>query len=140
MPRLSVWMLRAALVHMGTGFFFGAVLLFNKGFPLSGWPWKLLNPHAELMIFGWTMQLVMGVAFYALPRFADHTGRYGAVHLGWWSFYLLNGGVVITAIGQGLSRPGPALAGRMLILLAVLAYVIMMWPRVKSITLPPPPP
>lgn len=131
MPRLSVWMIRASLIHMGIGFFFGAMILHHKGIPIYGWTWKLLDPHVELMVFGWTMQLVMGVAFFALPRFRDKGNRYGAVYLGWWSFYLLNGGVLLTAVAQWFNVESFTLSGRLLILVAVVTYVLMIWPRVK---------
>jgi len=134
MPKLSVWLVRASLLHMGVGFLFGAMILHHKGIPIYDWTWKLLNPHIELMVFGWTMQLVMGVAFFALPRFSQRKSRYGAVYLGWWSFFLLNTGVIVTAVAQWFSISSYALSGRLLVMLAVLAYVTMIWPRVKPLS------
>jgi len=131
MPKLSVWMSRASLVHMGVGFLFGALILAQKGIPFDGRVWSLLNAHAEIMVFGWTMQLVMGVAFFALPRFTDHERRYGKVTLGWWSFALLNGGVVVATFAQPLRSGTLALAGRLFIMLGVVAFAILIWPRVK---------
>ena len=131
MPKLSAWLVRASLLHMGAGFLFGAMILHHKGITIYDWTWKLLNPHIELMVFGWTMQLVMGVAFFALPRFSRRESRYGAVYLGWWSFFLLNTGVIVTAVAQWFSISSYALSGRLLVILAVLAYVTMIWPRVK---------
>jgi hypothetical protein len=127
-------MIRAALIHMGIGFLLGALLLQQKGIPVHAWMWKLLNPHIELMIFGWTIQLIMGTAYFILPRFALHRSRYGAESLGWWSFYLLNTGVSLTCLAYWFAVYGAALAGRLLILLSVLIYVIMIWPRVKPLT------
>lgn len=133
MPKLSVWMVRASLVHMGVGFLFGSLILHHKGIPIYGWSWKLLNPHVELMIFGWTMQLVMGVAFFALPRFSHQENRYGFEFLGWISFTLLNSGVILVAIANWFGLGEVLLIGRLLSLLAVLFYVVMIWPRVKPI-------
>ncbi len=133
MPRLSVWLVRAALLHMGAGFLFGSLILHHKGVPIFAWTWKLLNPHVEIMIFGWTMQFVMGIAFWTLPRFTGE-GRYGRVRLGWASFGLLNGGVLLTATALwfgGLA--GLALAGRLLTLLGVAAFAVLIWPRVKPL-------
>jgi heme/copper-type cytochrome/quinol oxidase subunit 1 len=132
MPKLSVWLVRASLVHMGIGFLFGALILANKGVPFSPWAWRLLNPHIELMIFGWTMQLVMGVAFWILPRFTGKQ-RYGRVTLGWWSFALLNTGVVLMALGGWFALLAPLLAGRLLTLAAVILFAVLMWPRVKPL-------
>lgn len=131
MPKLSVWLVRASLLHMGVGFLFGAMILHHKGIPIYAWSWRLLTLHIELMIFGWTMQLVMGVAFFALPRFSHRANRYGAVYLGWWSFFLLNTGVIVTASAQWFGMSGYLLFGRLLVMLGVLAYTVMIWPRVK---------
>lgn len=133
MPRLSVWMIRAALIHMGMGFLFGALILHHKGIPIYSWTWKLLDPHIDIMIFGWTMQLVMGVMFFALPRFSARTERYGLVYLGWWSFYLLNGGVVLSALSHWFNLEGYMVSSHLLILFAVLIYAVMIWQRIKPI-------
>lgn len=131
MPKLSVWMVRASLLHMGVGFLFGALILYHKGIPIDGWVWKLLNPHIDLVIFGWTMQFVMGIAFFALPRFSHREQRYGAVNLGWFSFFVLNAGILTTASTHWLGAHEYTLVGQMLVLVGVVAFVVMIWPRVK---------
>ncbi|HLV35003.1 MAG TPA: hypothetical protein VKY59_07825 [Spirillospora sp.] len=132
MPKLSVWLVRASLIHMGIGFLFGSLLLHHKGVPIYVWTWKLLNPHIELMIFGWTMQFVMGIAFWILPRFSGE-GRYGRVRLGWWSFVLLNAGIIATGLGGWFVLDALSFAGRLLILGAVALFAVLMWPRVKPL-------
>ena len=132
MPKLSVWLVRASLIHMGIGFLFGSLILHHKGIPIYAWPWKLLNPHIELMIFGWTMQFVMGIAFWILPRFSGE-GRYGRVSLGWWSFALLNTGIIATGIGGWFALDVLSLVGRLLTLGAVALFAVLIWPRVKPL-------
>jgi heme/copper-type cytochrome/quinol oxidase subunit 1 len=132
MPKLSVWLVRAALIHMGIGFLFGSFILFHKGIPISTWLWRLLNPHIELMIFGWTMQFVMGIAFRILPRFSGQQ-RYGRTLLGWWSFGLLNGGILLTAESALFTHDLLSLAGRLCMLSAVAMFVILIYPRVKPL-------
>lgn len=132
MPKLSVWLVRASLLHMGIGFLFGSLILHHKGIPIYGWTWKLLTPHIELMIFGWTMQFVMGIAFWILPRFTGE-GRYGRVELGWWSFILLNTGLVATGLGGWFAQAALLLGGRVLMLGAVALFAVMIWPRVKPL-------
>lgn len=129
MPRLSVWMVRTALLYFGTGFTLGALLLWNKGAPLGGWPWRLLPLHIETLLIGWTVQLAMGVAFWILPRFRGQRPR---AWLGWLAFGLLNAGVLAVAAGAwfgGLQALVPA--GRVLELAAVAAFGLHAWPRVK---------
>ena len=132
MPKLSVWMVRASLIHMGIGFLFGALILHHKGIPIYPWTWRLLNPHIELMVFGWTMQFVMGMAFWVLPRFSGEH-RYGRVRLGWGSFGLLNSGILLTATGAWLGYDLLSLTGRLCTICAVLSFVIAIWPRVKPL-------
>ena len=132
MPKLSVWLVRTSLIHMGIGFLFGALILHHKGIPIYVWSWRLLNPHIELVIFGWTIQFVMGIAFWILPRFSGEH-RYGKVYLGWWSFGLLNGGILLTAAGTWFVADLVSLVGRLSTLGAVLMFVILIYPRVKPL-------
>ena len=132
MPKLSVWLVRASLIHMGIGFLFGALILHHKGIPIYTWSWRLLNPHIELMIFGWTIQFIMGIAFWILPRFSGGQ-RYGKVVLGWWSLGLLNSGIVLTAAAAWFAVGLFSLVGRLSTLVAVFLFVILIWPRVKPL-------
>jgi hypothetical protein len=132
MPKLSVYFIRAALLHLGIGFTLGALLLANKGIPFAGWIWRLLGLHIEFLIFGWMVQLAMGVAFFALPRHTDYSRRYGDVRLGWLSFILLNSGVWLTALARWFGTNDFAFGGRIILLLAAAAFAILIKPRVKA--------
>jgi hypothetical protein len=132
MPKLSVWLARASLIHMGVGFLFGALLLHHKGIPIYGWSWSLLNPHIEIMIYGWTMQFVMGMACWILPRFPGEE-RYGKTTLGWCAFGLLNAGVLLTVANAVVPLTLLPVAGRLAVLSAGCLFAIMIWPRVKPI-------
>ena len=57
---------------------------------------RLLVPHVEFVLVGWTVQLTMGVAFWILPRFEGGASR-GAVAYAWLAFVLVNAGVLLTA-------------------------------------------
>lgn len=133
MPRLSVLMIRAALLHLGVGFLFGGLLLFNKGVPFVGVIWRLLPVHVELLIFGWTMQLAMGTAFWIVPRFTSPP-RYGRVWLAALAFVLLNAGVLVSAAGQWSGSDLLQLSGRAGILLAGISFVFHIWPRIKPLS------
>jgi hypothetical protein len=94
MPRLSCWFLRASLLYLAVGFTLGALLLFHKGIPLHPALWRLLPPHIEFVLLGWTMQLAMGVAFWILPRYRQGSEHGREVTAGL-AFVLLNGGVLM---------------------------------------------
>jgi hypothetical protein len=125
-------MLRAALVYLAAGFTFGGLLLFHKGIPLHPAVWRLLPAHIEFLLFGWTVQLVMGMAFWILPRFSREPRR-GNVPLAWAAFALLNLGVWLAGLGPAFSASAllPAL-GRAAELLAAAAFALHAWPRVKA--------
>ncbi len=129
MPRLSVWMVRASLVHLGLGVTFGALLLANKGVPLAPALWALLPLHVECALIGWTVQLAMGVAYWILPRFGGERRREG---LGWLAFALLNVGVLAAGTGSWITGPvAVPFWGRLAELLAAAAFALHAWPRVK---------
>lgn len=131
MPRLTVLFLRAALIHLALGFTFGALLLFHKGVPYSAFLWQLLPAHIEFLLVGWTVQLVMGVAFWILPRFTQEPKR-GNENLAWAAFGALNLGVWLAGLGPLLSSAGwISFAGRSLEAVAALVFALHAWPRVK---------
>lgn len=131
MPRLSVWMIRAALLHLAVGFTFGALMLWNKGLPFNGQIVLLISPHIELVLVGWTIQLAMGVAFWILPRFTG-VQRYGRVCLAWAAFIFMNTGVLVVIASYWLTQiPGLTFLGRLLEGASVVCFALHLWPRIK---------
>lgn len=132
MPRLSVWYIRASLLYLLIGFTFGSLLLFNKGLPLHPLIWGLLAAHIETLLFGWTVLLVMGMAFWILPRFPKPPVR-GNENLAWGAFILVNLGIGCLAAGSFLQGGAwLTLAGRAAEGVGVLAFAAHAWPRVKG--------
>ncbi len=135
MTRLSVWTVRTALLYLGAGFLLGALMLTQKGLPFDPAMLRLLPLHVEFVLFGWTLQLAMGIAFWILPRFSREP-RYGNQTLGWLAFVLLNVGVLCAGLGQWLgASPFVAFLGRLAEAGAVISFVGHAWPRVRPIGL-----
>ena len=129
MPRLSVWLIRTALIHLVAGFTIGALLLANKGVSIHPMIWRLLPIHIELLLLGWTLQLALGVAFWILPRFGNERPR---AWLAWVAYLLLNLGIGLVAVSVFLvTVPALTFWGRSLEVGAVVAFVLHAWPRVK---------
>lgn len=129
MPRLSCWFIRSALLHLALGFTLGGLILFHKGLPLHPALWRLLPAHIEFLLFGWTVQLVMGVAFWIFPRFRRSRGNENPA---WLSFGLLNLGVWLAGVGPVLGGPAWLLfLGRLAEAAAVAAFGLHIWPRIK---------
>ena len=135
MPRVSGWFVRASLVYLGLGFTLGAVLLVNKGFALDLALGRLIPAHIELLLVGWIVQLVMGVALWIFPRFGLRPTTEGRVGLAWIAFGLLNLGVVEAAaaplIGNGVGSVLP-LIGRLIEITAAIVFVCEVRGRVRG--------
>lgn len=133
MPRLSALLIRTALIYLLLGFTLGGLMLWNKGLPIHPGIWRLLPAHMEFLLLGWTVQLVMGVAYWILPRFRTRRPK---TELVWLSFGLLNAGIWFVAVGGYTSSAASAqLIGRFLEVGAVVAFVIHAWFRVKPTSL-----
>lgn len=131
MPRFSVWTLRLALIYLLAGFTLGALILANKGTNFDPALWNLLPLHVDFLLYGWTLQLVIGVAFWILPRFSKPPRR-GNQGLAWAAILLLNGGLWIDGAGPLLlGLPYLNFLGRGLLILAAIAFAAHAWPRVK---------
>lgn len=129
MPRLSIWMVRTALLHLLVGFTIGALMLANKGIPFYPPLWRLLPLHIELLLLGWTLQLAMGVAFWILPRFDTTRPRAG---FAWAAYLLLNLGIGLVAASLfWVTLPVLLFGGRLAEVGAAVAFALHAWPRIK---------
>lgn len=132
MPRLTRWAIRLALLYLALGFTLGALILANKGIRLYPAVWSLLPGHIESLFLGWTGQLVMGMAFWILPRLSTRPKR-GNVTIVWAAVVMLNLGVWTVAIAPWIRTGFPASAiGRGLELAAAGFFALHAWPRIKA--------
>jgi hypothetical protein len=119
-------MIRLSLIYLGIGMTFGGIMLWNKGMLIDVRVWQLLPLHIELLMFGWVMQLVMGVAFWILPRFSTPP-RYGRANMAWVAFILFNIGLWAVLI----QHQWLILIGRVVMFLAVALFALYLFPRIK---------
>lgn len=136
MPRLSQLYIRFAFIYLLLGFTIGSLLLAHKGVPIHPALWILLPAHMEFLLFGWIVQLTMGVAFWILPRFwkAPRRGNETGAQI---ALVLLNVGIWLIVIGSWLSPILPLrhylmASGRLLEIGAAVAFASHLWPRVVS--------
>jgi hypothetical protein len=126
MPRVSAWFIRASLCHLVGGFVLGGLLLAGKGIALPPALWAWRPVHIEMLLVGWMIQLVLGVAIWIFPRFVLHRRPRRSAVSAWVAFVLLNLGVVLVCFGAGT-----AAAGRLSELAAAASFGIHLWGRVS---------
>lgn len=136
MPRVSVFIIRTALLQLALGALVGGLLLAEKGLHVAPWLWALRPGHIQMMLIGWTVQLACGVAIWILPR-RDAAGDRGNLGLAWLCYGALNGGVALAALHLPLSALLGGARLSWMLSLAGLAYVVAisaavahLWPRV----------
>ena len=122
MPRVSVWLVRTSLCYLVAGFAIGAWLLAQKGISSIPGSGQLRDIHIEVLLMGWLVQLVMGVAVWIFPRFALRRPSQRSMATAWLAFALLNAGVVLVAAGA-------VATGRIVEVGAAGSVVVHLWGR-----------
>jgi heme/copper-type cytochrome/quinol oxidase subunit 1 len=131
MPRLSVVLLRTALVSLLLGTALGGLQLAGVPALAAGHP-GIRDAHRTLMLFGWLLPFVLGTGFWMLPRHAGDLPR-GRDGLAWLA-------AVVYAAGAGMRLLEPLLsvrwgwdraAGTGGIVLGAAGFVGLLWPRIK---------
>ena len=132
MPKLTVWYLRAAFLHLALGITFGALMLTAKAVPSWNWAWAWFPAHIELMAYGWMMQFALGIAFWAMPRYLKPPKR-GDERPAWIAWALLNAGVLLLAYAPMWGWDWARSAGGVAEVLGVMLFAISIWPRIKPL-------
>ncbi len=130
MPRLSAWAVRLSLCYLLLGFTLGALMLSNKGVPFLPWAWNLLPGHIDILIFGFIIQLAIGIAYWILPR--HRGGSRGNENLVWAALLTLNLGIWCAAIAGGLNLPaGWRIFSRLAEVSAAVLFALHAWQRIR---------
>lgn len=128
----SRFMIRSALVYMTAGAGLGMLLLLNKAWNFQGSLWSLLPVHIEMMLFGWIIQLTLGVAYWILPRYlsGNKRGNTLAANSMVWT---LNAGILFVIAGSLTQKVSELkLVGRSFELLAMLIFISLHWKRIVT--------
>src|SRR3954471_16462006 len=127
MPTLTRWFLRAALLNLMAGLGLGIWLALS---PMAmGGSWRLVYVH--LIVMGWATQMIFGVAYWMFPR-KQPLDLAAFDWLGWTCFAATNAGLIVRPIAEPVNQPAGMLVAAVLQLLAVILFVIQIWPRVTT--------
>lgn len=134
MPSLSRYFVRSSLLCLGLGFTLGGLILSAKAGAVTADVWMWLPAHIALLLFGWLIQLALGVGYWILPR--NTGGDRGRTGWAWGSFWVSQAGLILVifsllgmwiAPAEQLLTPGISLLG-----LGVGAFAIHAAPRIRQ--------
>lgn len=132
MPAPSRWLIRCSLLYLIAGFTIGAFMLIARITAVYSWIWTFLPVHIEILVFGWIIQLTMGVAYWMLPRYLK-SGSRGNSTFAWVMMGCLNAGIFSVIAGSLSAGPFPfRLLGRVLEIISVLLFIGLHWRRAAS--------
>lgn len=137
MPPLTRWFVKTSFLYLGLALITGLTLELQSTFKLLV-PGGLFPVYIHLFVFGWVTQLIFGVVFWMFPKYSAEKPR-RSESLGWWTYALLNAGLLLRLIAEPLHSTRPtATSGWLLVIsaflqfLAGLAFVVNSWGRVKE--------
>ncbi len=137
MPALARLFVKTALVYLGAGLLLGIYLALPARGAWLTWQHLLWPIWIHMLTLGWLSQLIFGVAFWLFPRHSREQ-PYGPAHLAWWTYFMLNSGLLLRWVSEPLTLYSPFSLWRYLLLLSALlqaASGILMagylWTRTK---------
>ena len=130
MPPLSRWFIRASLVYLIFGFTLGGLLLSNKGLGFYPPIWRWLPAHIEFLFLGWMVQVVLGIAYWILPRLTG-SAPHGDERLAFIAFVMLNLGICLIVAQSIFLVEGLSLVGRISESLGAVLFLAAVWQRIK---------
>lgn len=128
-PAHAVHIVRLSLVYLLIGSTLGAIMLLDRAFQVADFIWWTRPFHIELLLYGWLLHLAFGVASWILPRTEGSPG----VRVLAAAVIVLNAGIFAVAVGEMLTMPGLAFAGRLTELLGIIVFAVYIWPRIRGI-------
>lgn len=137
MPPLTRWFVKTAFAYLALALLTGLLLALQSTLELGSLS-GLFPVYIHLFALGWLTQLIFGIVFWMFPKYSNDQPR-RSESLGWWTYGLLNSGLILRAIAEPIqtAQPDPY-AGWALVLsallqfLAGLGFVLNSWGRVKG--------
>ena len=138
MPTVTRWFLKSSLLYLLIAVILG-VLQEIPTLESLNLPVRAFSPfYFHSFMVGWVAQLIFGVVFWMFPKYTKEQPR-GSETLGWWTFWLLNTGLLIRLVAE----PAQAIQNQVwwgwllafsavLQWLAGMAFVLNTWRRVKE--------
>src|SRR5574338_500029 len=98
MPPLTRWFVKTSFVYLILALVTGLLLMMQSTFK---WimPSGFFPIYVHLFVLGWLTQLIFGVVYWMFPKYSNEKPR-GSEALGWWTYALLNIGLLVRTIAE----------------------------------------
>jgi hypothetical protein len=138
MPALTRQFIKTALAYLAAALLLALILALPDSIELPGFV-RLLNPvYFHLFMVGWVTQMIFGVIYWLFPIVTRARPR-GNERIGWASYALLNGGLLLRVVAEPLNSLYPdsgigwlLVVSALLQWLAAVLFVVIAWPRIKE--------
>jgi hypothetical protein len=137
MPLLTRWFVKTSFIYLALALITGLLVELQSAFRLTT-PGGLFPVYIHLFVLGWITQLIFGVVFWMFPKYSAEKPRRNE-SLGWWTYALLNAGLLLRVIAEPIHSTQPNTIGGWLLVisafiqfLAGLGFAINSWGRVKE--------
>ena len=137
MPPLTRWFVKTSFIYLALALITGLLVALQSILRLTALS-GLFPIYIHLFVLGWLTQLIFGVVFWMFPKYSAETPR-GSESLGWWTYVLLNFGLLLRAVAEPINsvQPSPLsgwtlVASAVIQFLAGLLFVVNSWGRVKE--------
>jgi len=138
MFKLARRFIKTGFIFLITGLVTGLYILITSHFKQSWFEYSLITVHAHLILFGFVMSLIIGVAIWMFPRTKDNR-EYSPV-IAEIVYWLLTLGTSVRAICEVIIMLRASTALSLLIVIAGVAqllsgvlFVYNIWSRVKPV-------
>lgn len=129
--------IKTSFVFLLAGMALGAYATFEVNVRGRGVPWPLVTAHVHLLLVGFVLMLIFGVATWMFPRPAREDPRYRP-WLAELIYWMLTVSTAVRALGELGSTAAGVRGGSLLAALggfgqlaATVAFVVNMWVRVR---------
>jgi len=145
MPPLIRRYVKTSFVFLLVGMALGAYATVEVNLRGRGVPWPLITAHVHLVLVGFMLMVVFGVASWMFPRPSRDDARYRPwlAEVVYWTLTLSTTARTLGELGSAVAgvRGGSWLAalGGLGQLAAALLFVVNMWVRVRMPSAAPPP-
>ncbi len=137
MPPLTRWFVKTSFIYLALALIAGLLVALQSVLKLAALG-GFFPVYIHLFVLGWLTQLIFGVVFWMFPKHSAETPR-GSEDLGWWTYALLNIGLLLRALAEPVNSIRPSsFTGWVLVLSAIiqfaagLLFVVNSWGRVKE--------